>query len=274
MMSLLELAVSAAVAGTAVQPGHVALDCVVLNPLRAAKPVSIEWYEGSTPKAAISFSIVDEPQVVVTRIVQMDDLTGTKDKKIKQFYVEGGQGPLVFRVVKEGDDQWGLDIAPADWSFVSGPIAMGRCVWSATTSSHLITMESRSQLPSIESTLRGTMTGDWNLPSVAKNCELIGDSNHLLAATIAIDEKGGLKFVDAQKTTYSGDFNGSLTASEGSHSVKHKLVKARSKTDMTSLSLFYRQGRFWVDGHKEGQSASNKWFRGVCIDKALPEDKQ
>ena len=273
-MSLLELAVSTAVAGAAVQPGHVALDCAVLNPLRAMKPVFVEWHEGTTPKAAISFSIVEEPQVVASRIVQMDDLAGTKDRAIRQFYVEGGQGPLVFRVVNEGDGQWGLDIAPADWSFASGPIAMGRCVRSATTSSQLIPMESRSALPKLESTLRGTITEDWNLPSVAKNCELIGDGNLLSAAKIVINEKGILNFVDAQRTTYNGDFNGGLTASEGSHSVKHKLVKARSKTDMMSLSLFYRQGRFWVDGHKEGKSTSNKWFRGVCIDKALPEGKQ
>jgi hypothetical protein len=242
------------------------LNCRVVDPKGAQGTVLIAIDEQKNSSVKFEISTFGLNSFVPNEVAAISTIQDERSPIVRQFEAETPLGPLVLRLLSR-DMSWGVELAPADWTILSGPLATGRCSVVSALPGDLIPLLSHLPLNAGRAAGRGGINSvdQWQWGNQNKQCAVVSD-NSVTRTKLNVDELGKLSYVDTDGAVFETNIDSILISGDFGRDTLYSVLKISRGEDEFNLTLFFRQGRFWIDGRRRTGNNNSTWFKGVCVE--------
>ena len=240
-------------------PPHLSLTCAVVGPKGEQGSISLAVDERTAPAIKISLSTLNLDNFAVEEATAIATEVG--GDIVRQFQVKAPFGPLALRLLRRGPE-WGVELAPVEWSILSGPLVTGRCLTANEMPTGLKPYNTQALNFPVQAVIG--IPERWTWGAVEKKCSIIS-ADKIGRAQIDVSGEGVLSYIDSDGTLFKEKIEHLLISSEFGHTTVYQNIALNSDGKELRLRFNYRQGRFWIDGSRSIGRGEANWFRGVCI---------
>ncbi|MBA4747848.1 MAG: hypothetical protein H2056_03945 [Sphingopyxis sp.] len=242
------------------------LNCRVVDPKGAQGTVLIAIDERQNSSVRFEISTFGLNNFVPNEVAAISTFQDERSPIVRQFEAVTPLGPLVLRLLNR-DMSWGVELAPAEWTILSGPLATGRCSVVSSLPGDLIPLLSHSSLKAGQATGMGGVNSvdQWQWGNLQKQCAVVSDTSEA-RTKLNVNELSKLSYIDTDGTVFETNIDSILISRDFGHDTMYSVLKISKGKDELSLTFFFRQGRFWIDGRRRTGNTTPTWFKGVCVE--------
>lgn len=241
-------------------PPLLSLNCAVVGPKGEQGNISLAVDERTVPAIKISLSTLDLDNFTVEEVTAIATEVG--GDLVRQFQVKVPLGSLALRLLRRGTG-WGVELAPVEWSILSGPLVTGRCLTVNEMPAGLKPYNTQTLSFPVQAVV-GMAPEGWAWGAVEKKCRIVS-SDIIDRSQIEVSAEGELTYIDSDGTLFKAKIAPPLISSEFGYVTVYQNMALNSDKKELRLRFNYRQGRFWIDGSRSVDRGEANWFRGVCI---------
>lgn len=245
------------------QSNPIALDCTAINFNGQPQVVKAE-FEPKDPSAVnLVYSVVGNDFIDPTFV------TGSNfeqaNPNVIEFFASDERGNLAIRFLKEGG-KWAVELAPADWRPVIGPIVTGRCEASQPSGNTLRPLDPVDTI--VVDRSRGgpvNRSDGWAWGEATFACKIVDDGLSVLETSFSISDDKSVSYASPSGELLSGKFDSGVILTLSGVTYLHRKMTLRGSKGSFVVSVNYRDGRLWLNGTRivNGEPEPS-WVLGVC----------
>lgn len=244
-----------------IEPLQISLKCTVVDPQGKQGTILLVLQETKTPSVNITISTLSFDNFIAEDVFLITNSKYTDPNK-RQFYFNTSYGYTNLLLIQKNSG-WAIELAPAEWSILSGPLATGRCSEQSAAQVDLKPLKEK-QLTEPAHAIVGMPPERWNWGSTEKECRIIHE-DLVDYSNISVSDEGELTYIDSAGNSFQAAVERPLVSSEAGHTTAYRSLVMRNGDSELKLTFYYRQGRFWIDGQYSVVDGEPDWFKGVCI---------